>query len=81
MHSIAQNSEELVKFFVNNASGTFFKTHKDLWGKNAIHHVVSSHSYGSFENTKILEMLASSSIGFDLQLKDNYGKTPYDYAN
>jgi hypothetical protein len=76
-----QNSEDLVKFFLNNNSGTFFKTHVDNEGKNAIHHVVNSHSYGSFENTKILEALAKSQIGFDLQLKDKFGQTPLDYAN
>lgn len=81
MHSIRQNSEDLVKFFLNNNSGTFFKTHVDIDGKNAIHHVVESHSYGSFENTKILEALAKSEIGFDLQLKDKSGQTPLDYAN
>lgn len=81
MHSIMQNSEDLVKFFVNNKSGDFFKNHKDQEGKNAIHYVVNSHNYGSFENTGILNVLANSSIGYDLNLKDNHGLKPIDYAN
>jgi hypothetical protein len=76
-----QNSEDLVKFFVNNKVGDFFKNHKDLEGKNAIHYVVNPHNYGSFENTAILDVLATKSLGYDLNLKDKFGLMPLDYAN
>lgn len=81
MHSIMQNSEDLVKFFINNKVGDFFKNHKDLEGKNAIHYVVNPHNYGSFENTAILDILAKANLGFDLNIKDKFGMTPLDYAN
>lgn len=80
-----QNNESLVNFFVNHAiekgTGSFFKVHRDHLGKNAIHYIVNPHPYGSFENEKILNILSSSGIGYDLNATDKHGKTPIDYAN
>lgn len=85
MHSIMQNHEQLVKFFVNHAiekgNGAFFKVHRDHQGKNAIHYIVNPHPYGSFENEKILNILCSSGIGYDLTATDKFGKSPIEYAN
>jgi len=41
---------------------------------------VNPHNYGSFENVKILNVLAKSSLGFELAVADKFGKTPLDYA-
>ena len=80
MHSIMQNNIELVKFFISNSTSSFFREHKDLEGKNAIHYIVNPHDFGSFENVKILEALHKSNLGYNLMLRDNLGMTPFDYA-
>jgi hypothetical protein len=70
-----------VKFFISNANGSFFKNHRDVEGKNAIHYIVNPHDFGSFENVKILEVIHKSKLGYDLGLKDRMGNTPLDYAS
>jgi hypothetical protein len=81
MHSILQNNEPLVNFFVNNAATSmptreFLRHNVDHEGKNAIHYIVNPHECGSFENVKILSDLAKSNIGYDLTHADKHGMKP-----
>ena len=75
MYAIRQNSRKLVEFLLNYPE--LDKKHKDNDGKTPIHHVVNPVEFGSFENTEILELLAPY---FDLNEKDEMGKSPIYYA-
>ena len=52
---------------------------KDNEGKTAVHYVVNPIGFGSYENVEILVQLHQH--GYKLDLKDNSGQTPLDYAN
>ena len=52
--------------------------HVDKLGKTAMHHVVNPLKYGSYENVTLLKKM--NKCGFKWNIKDNEGKTPYDYA-
>lgn len=75
IYAIQRDSEPLVKFFLNYP-GLNHKM-KDTNGKTPIHHVVSPLEYGSYENEKILELLADH---FDVDAVDNQKKAPIYYA-
>lgn len=90
MHAITQNSHELVNFFLNNADVVydskpvkqFWADNRDKNGRNALHYLVQPFTFGSFENTKILEMLCKSQINYKqlISKPDKSGLTPIDLA-
>lgn len=47
----------------------------DVTGRNAAHYVVQPFEYGSYENTKILELLIAS--GVDINQQDKQGISPF----
>jgi hypothetical protein len=51
---------------------------KDQDGKSAIHFVVCPIEFGSYENDDLL--IAMMDFGFEANLEDLDGKTPYWYA-
>jgi ankyrin repeat protein len=51
---------------------------KDAEGNTAVHHCVQTSEFGSFENTQILEALHK--MGFNLNVKNNQGVTPFDLS-
>ena len=82
MHSVMQNSDNLVSLFLQNASNssTFLSDNQDNNGRNIIHYVVQPMEAGSFENVKILKALVDSGKGFNLSHRDKLGQTPFDLA-
>jgi ankyrin repeat protein len=50
----------------------------DAQGMTVIHHLVFSNDFGSFENTRLLEVLLDA--GADVNAKDAIGKMALDYA-
>lgn len=50
----------------------------DVYGKTALHYVVTPCRFGSFENTEILTNL--SKAGYSLEARDGSGLKPIDYA-
>lgn len=80
MNAILQNNMELVKLLLQHKDNGLSPNHIDKEGRNAIHYVVNSANYGSFENASILELLISIDNFFDLDQRDIHGRTPLDYA-
>ncbi len=78
MHAIQINNTKLVQYLCDNASNGLLKQHTDAGGSTAAHYVVNPLAYGSWENSQILDILATS--GYPLTARDASGKTPLDYA-
>jgi len=76
MHAIRVNSISLVKYLLNYPD--LDKTIRDAEGRTPIHHVVQPLDYGSFENEKMLEIIAAH---FDVNEADSQNKTPIYYAH
>ena len=76
-HAIMKNNEALVTWLLANQRGLVIN-HRQPDGRTAIHICVKPLGFGSYENVKILRKLHNS--GFDLNARDNTGKTPLDYA-
>lgn len=79
MYAIEQNNCDIVKFLLKNKEKGLIRNHTDNEGKNAIHYVVNPTKFGSYENEEILNTLITEN-DYELNRKDNYGKTPLDYA-
>ncbi|XP_022093032.1 tankyrase-like protein [Acanthaster planci] len=50
----------------------------DSLGRTAIHHLMKTCDYGTYENVEMLEMMAG--VGANLSEQDQNGKTPMDYT-
>ena len=51
---------------------------QDQQGWSAIHHLVCPLEYGTYDNVRLLALLQSA--GANIQVADNAGLTPLDYA-
>ena len=90
MHSVMQNNETLVNFFLNNADivydgrpvSRFWAENRTTKGENTLHYVVQPFEYGSFENVKILELLCKSQVNFRplISQANKEGHSPSDLA-
>jgi ankyrin repeat protein len=79
-YAIENNDLALVKFLISHAAiGKLMIDSQDKDGKSAVHYVVNPIGYGSYMNITILEELRKA--GYRLDLRDNEGMTPLDYAN
>lgn len=54
------------------------KDNVDILGKSFIHHIVCPLPFGSYENHAMLKNAIEA--GFKHDIKDIFGKTPFDYA-
>ena len=75
MKAIIMNDISLVEFLLRLGAGVDVC---DLDGKTVIHYVINPLPYGTYENTKILDILIKS--GAPINQKDNFGHTPLYYA-
>jgi len=79
-YAIENNDLALVKFLISHAAiGKLMIDSQDKDGKSAVHYVVNPIGYGSYMNITILEELRKA--GYRIDLRDNEGMTPLDYAN
>ncbi|CAK85722.1 unnamed protein product (macronuclear) [Paramecium tetraurelia] len=75
--AIKNNSLKLVNFILHHPKFKKEAHFQDSNKRSPIHHVVQPLEFGSYENTEMLELLASI---FDVNLVDDKGKTALDYA-
>ncbi|XP_022096421.1 poly [ADP-ribose] polymerase 1-like [Acanthaster planci] len=79
-----EKKERLEEEKRQNAVKRFLETSKvdlnaaDLAGRTAVHHLVKTRSYGTHENTVMLDLLFR--LGAKVTVRDKRGKTPLDYA-
>ena len=78
MHCVKVNNSDLLELFLNNYRTEIKYNSVDNDGNSIIHHAVCPVKEGSFEIKKLLTLLINS--GFPIDLKDNNGKTPVEYA-
>jgi ankyrin repeat protein len=79
IHAVITNNTLLVEFLLQNGpTGGLNKDVTDLVGKTAVHYVVNPVPLGSYENKKILNLLAKA--GYKLEGLDNSKLAPIDYA-
>lgn len=79
MYAIKNNNMNLASFLLQNKKALNLKINlKDKMGRNAIHYVVNPCSFGSYENSDLLEALFKE--GYSLDHDDSTGKKPIDYA-
>lgn len=78
MHCIRFNNLNLIEIFINNYVNDIKFNAVDNKGFSVIHYCICPMEEGSYENKKLLTLLINS--GFPLDIKDNYGKMPIDYA-
>lgn len=77
IYAIRLNSRKLVDFIISHKDFDAL-LHIDNNKKTPIHHVVTPLEVGSFENIKILNLLAAK---FNVKDKDGLGREPLFYAN
>lgn len=77
IYAIRINSRKLVDFIITHKDFDAV-LHIDNNKKTPIHHVVTPLELGSFENIKILNLLAAK---FNVNDKDSFGREPLFYAN
>ena len=76
MYAIINNDTELVKALITEGTLNLMQT--DNVGRNALHYAIQPFEYGSYENTKILEVLLMHNT--NVHTSDNKGTTPYILA-
>lgn len=77
-YAITSNNINIVEFLISQKKHQLDVDFRDWHKKSAAHYVVNPSTFGSFENTEMLEELHEA--GYRLDLKDDQGKTPLDYA-
>lgn len=78
MIAIEKNDESLVSLLIQHLKSSKVKGNQDKDERSAIHWVVWPFIFGSFENSKILDLLLKNKFHFDL--KDKFNRTPIDLA-
>ena len=75
---IMENNFSLLTIICKDAEKEIDKNIVDIYGKSLIHYCVSLNNFGSYENSLMLQYLLDN--GFLSNSRDNYNKTPLDYA-
>lgn len=66
---------------INEKEGSYDSIKKDSvdnHGKSLLHYIINPLPFGSYENEELLRKAIE--VGFRHDIKDNKGKTPFDYA-
>jgi len=79
MHCVKENNMRLLELFVKNCSNNIAYNAVDSKGRSLVHYAVCPFEEGSFENENLLSYLIEN--GFETNISDIYGKTPYYYAS
>ena len=78
IYAVLENNFTFLKMLCEKGGNKIDKNAVDTNGKSLVHYCVSLNNFGSYENEQMLNYLLDN--GFVSTSKDNFNKTPLDYA-